>query len=176
MVKNYRRELITGTAFIVGSFVAFAIAAYFLTDMIATEADKISAGRDAIQSRAALIQGLAEQKSRSLEVKRVEQNINLILPTKDDLVNYQSWLDGLSRARQISTNFYFSGETVLPTDASPGYIKFVLNADGTYSSLVDFLRDVEFKSPHYTTKLDNFDMRKNGETYTAIVNGRTFFR
>jgi len=176
MVKNFKRELIISIAFIAGSMLIFAAAAYFLSDAITTKAEKISSERSSIQNRSDLIEGLAEQKASSPEVKKFQQDINLILPQKDDLVNYQSWLDGLSRVYQVSINFQFVGDTVPSNGTDAGYIRFSLDSNGSYMSLTNFLRDVEFKAPRYMTKFDDFDLKRNGDTYSASVNGKIFFR
>lgn len=162
--------------FIAGSLLAFGIIAYFLSNAISAEADKISADRNSNQSRTELIEGLAEQKASSPDVKKYQQAINLILPQKDDLVNYQSWLDGLSRVHQVSINFQFTGNAVSSNNTEAGYIGFILNANGQYTNLTNFLRDVEFKDPRFMTKFDSLDLTRNGDTYGASINGKIFFR
>ena len=176
MVKNFRRELIISISLIAGSMLVFGMAVYFLTDAITTKAQKISSDRTSIGNRSELIGGLAEQKASSPEVKKFQQEINLILPVKDDLVNYQSWLDGLSRVHQVSINFQFSGETAAAADSSPGYIKFVLSANGDYTGLTNFIKDVEYKDARFTTKFDDFDLKRSGNEYNISVDGKIYFR
>ncbi len=163
-------------SFIAGGMLIFGIAAYFLSDNITAKAQKISADRISIGNRSELIGGLAEQKASSPEVKKFQQDINLILPQKDDLVNYQSWLDGLSRAHQVSINFQFSGETVAAANSTPGYIKFTMNANGDYTGLTNFIKDVEYKDARFTTKFDDFDLKRSGNDYNISVDGKIYFR
>lgn len=176
MVKNFRRELMMSISFIAGSALIFGIAVYFLSDNITVKAQKISSDRASIGNRSELIGGLAEQKASSPEVKKFQQQINLILPVKDDLVNYQSWLDGLSRVHQVSINFQFSGETAAASNSSPGYIKFILNANGDYTGLTNFIKDVEYKDARFTTKFDTFDLKRSGNDYNISVDGKIYFR
>ncbi len=163
-------------SFIAGGALIFGIAVYFLSDNITAKAQKISSDRSSIENRSELIGGLAEQKASSPEVKKFQQQINLILPVKDDLVNYQSWLDGLSRVHQVSINFQFSGETAAASNSSPGYIKFILNANGDYTGLTNFIKDVEYKDARFTTKFDTFDLKRSGNDYNISVDGKIYFR
>ncbi|MBI4085003.1 MAG: hypothetical protein HY432_00650 [Candidatus Liptonbacteria bacterium] len=176
MVHNFRRELIIRISLIAGSLIAFAAIAYFLSGAIEGQAKKVSSDRTAINKRSQLIENLASQRITSEEVKKYQQAINLLLPQKDDLVNFSSWLDGLSRVRQISMNFSFSGEMVPSNDTSAGHIRFSLNANGEYANLMNFLRDIEAKAPRYTTVFDDFDLKRAGGNYSIIIGGRVFFR
>ncbi|HUX35460.1 MAG TPA: hypothetical protein VMV71_00315 [Candidatus Paceibacterota bacterium] len=176
MVKNFRKELMISILSIAGSLLAFGIIAYFLSNAISAEADKISSDRNSAQTRSELIDSLAQQKASSPDVKKFQQAINLILPQKDDLVNYQAWLDGLSRIHQVSINFEFTGNTVPSNGTEAGYIGFSMNANGQYADLTNFLRDVEFKDPRFTTKFDSLDIVRNADTYGASINGKIFFR
>lgn len=177
MTENFHRKLIIEISLIAGGFLAFGIIAYFVSGMVAAEAQNISLDRNMIRNHSDLIEGLAKQKASSPEVEKFAQAIDLILPPKDQLVNFSSWLDSLSRAHNVSVNFNFSGETVQANGADAGYIRFTLNISGDYAGVTDFLRDVELKSPKYTISFDDFDLKRNGiADYRVITNGRVFFR
>lgn len=177
MAENFRKKLLIGISLIVGGFLAFGAIAYFVSGILSAEAQKISLDRDTIRNHSDLIEGLAKQKSSSPEVEKFSQAVDLILPPKDQLVNLSGWLDSLSRARNVSVNFSFSGETVPVSGTNAGYIRFSLNISGDYANVIDFLRDIELKSPKYTVSFDTLDLKKNGVTnYIVITNGRVFFR
>lgn len=176
MPKTFKKDLIIGASFIAGSFLVFAVVAYFLSDAMTVQAQKVSDSKNAIRVHSDLIEGLANQKTLSPDVKKFEQAIYLILPQKDELVNFSKWLDGLSRAHNINVSFSFNGDAVPSTDSSAGYIKFALNISGEYANLVDFVRDVELRSAKYTVSFDSFDLKRNDSSYTSIINGRVFFR
>lgn len=177
MAENFRRKLIIGISLIAGGFLAFGVIAYFVSTMITAKTQKVSLDRNMIRNNSDLIEGLAKQKSSSPEVEKFAQAIALILPQKDQLVNFSAWLDGLSRAHNVNVSFNFSGEAVPANDTDAGYIRFILNVSGDYAGVTDFLRDVELKSPKYTVSFDDFDLKKNSvANYRAITNGRVFFR
>ena len=166
-----------GISLIGGGFLAFGIIAYFFSGAIAAEAEKISLDRNLIRNHSDLIEGLAKQKVSSPEVDKFTQAIDLILPSKDQLVNFSSWLESLSRAHNVSVNFNFSGETVPANNMDAGYIRFSLNVSGDYIGVNDFLRDIELKSPKYTVSFDDLDLKRNSATnYIVITNGRVFFK
>lgn len=176
MPRTFKKDLIIGVSFIVGSFLVFAIAVYFLSDAISVQAQKVSDSKNAIRAHSDLIEGLANQKAISPDVKKFEQAINLILPPKDELVNFSKWLDGLSRAHNVNVSFSFNGDAIPSTDTSAGYIKFTLNISGEYANVANFVSDVELKSAKYTVSFDSFDLKRNNSNYTSIINGRIFFR
>ncbi len=176
MSENFRKDLIIGASFIASSFLVFAVAAYFLSNAITVQAQKVSDSKNAIRAHSDLIEGLANQKALSPDVKKFEQAINLILPSKDELVNFSKWLDGLSRAHSVNVSFSFNGDAVPSTGSNAGYIKFTLNISGGYANLADFVRDVELRSAKYTTSFDSFDLKRNDNSYTSVINGRVFFR
>ncbi len=177
MAENFRKKLFVGISLLVGGFLAFGVIAYFISGAIAAEAQRISSDRDMIRNHSDLIEGLAKQKSSSPEVEKFSQAIDLLLPPKDQLVNLSGWLDGLARAHNVSVNFNFSGETVPVNGTNAGYIRFSLNVSGDDTGVIDFLRDVELKSPKYTVSLDTLDLKKNSDTnYIVVTNGRVFFR
>ena len=176
MSETFKKDLIIGVSFIVGSFLVFALTAYFLSGAISAQAKKVSDSKNAIRAHSDLIEELANQKALSPNVKKYEQAMNLIFPPKDELVNFSKWLDGLSRAHNVNVGFTFNGDAVTPTNSSASYIKFALNISGEYADLADFVRDVELKSAKYTVSFDSFDLKRNGDSYTAIINGRVFFR
>ncbi len=175
-MNKFRNSLLIGTSIIVSSFIVFGVAAYFFSEAITAEAEKISEDRATINRNNQLISGLAEQKTIDPEVQKFTRAINLLLPTKDDLVNFSSWLNGLSRVYNIGVNFSFNGDAVSPEGDVAGFIRFTLNASGNYSDLVNFLRDVEMKDPRYTVSFDGFDLKRSGGDYQAGVSGRVFFR
>lgn len=176
MPETFKKNLIVGVSIIAGSFLIFATAIYFLSGAIAAQAQKVTDAKNAIRTHSDLIEGLASQKALSPDVKKYEQAINLILPPKDDLVNFSKWLDGLSRAHNVNVGFNFNGDAVPSTDSAAGYIKFGINVSGQYTNLTDFARDVELKSAQYTVSFDSFDLKRSDNNYTSIISGRVFFR
>ena len=176
MVENFRRTIIWGIAFIVGSIIVSGLLVYWLFLKLNGEAANIASDRDTIHSNSQLIEGLASIKSMAAETGKYKQALDALLPAKDELVNFSGWLDGLSRAHQVSESFSFQGNAVESSKSEAGFVGFSLDASGAYGNLIDFLKDVELRAPRYLVGFDNVDLRRDGSGYRVSVRGRVFFR
>ncbi|MBI4086050.1 MAG: hypothetical protein HY433_02295 [Candidatus Liptonbacteria bacterium] len=176
MFENFRRTIIWGIAFIAGSIIASGALVYWLFLKLDGEAVKIALDRDTIHSNSQLIEGLANIKSTASETGKYKQALDTLLPAKDELVNFSGWLDGLSRARNVSESFSFQGNAVESSKSEAGYVGFSLDASGAYDNLIDFLKDVEFRAPRYLVGFDSFDIKRDGSGYRVSVRGKVFFR
>jgi hypothetical protein len=132
--------------------------------------------RSIVERQSQLVAGLASLKTTAPEVAKYQQALAALLPKKDDLVNFSGWVDGLSRAHNVSKVFSFQGNAIVPGDGQPGFIGFSLDAHGAYGDLVDFLKDVELKAPRYLTALGDFDLRRESPSaFRVSTQGRVFF-
>ncbi len=176
MVENFGRTIITGAISIVASIVVLGSLLYFLSGRVGGEAVKIVSDRGIIHKNSQLIEGLASIKANAPEIGKYAQALGVLLPAEDELVNFSTWLDGLSRARQVSESFSFQGKVVESSQSEAGYAGFSLDASGAYDNLVNFLKDVESKAPRYLVAFDSFDLKRGTGGYRALIRGRIFFR
>lgn len=176
MVEHFRRTIIWGIASIIGSIIVSGSLVYWLSFKLNGEAADVASDRNIIRSNSQLIEGLANIKSAAPEIGKYKQALDALLPMKDELVNFSGWLDGLSRAHQVSENFSFQGNVVEASKTEAGYAGFSLNARGAYDNLISFLNDVESRAPRYLVSFDNFDLNREGAGYRISVRGRIFFR
>ena len=176
MIENFRRTVIVGTTSIVASIVVLGPLLYFLSGKVKGEAAHIASDRDIIHNNSKLIESLANSKSNAAEVGKYTRAFDALLPKEDQLVNFSGWLDGLSRAHQVSENFSFQGNVVESSNTEVGYAGFSLDASGAYDNLLSFLKDVEFKAPRYLVSFDNFDLKRRVSSYQVLIRGRIFFR
>lgn len=176
MVEHFRWAILLGTISIIASIAVLGSVLYWLSGMLEKEAAAVAADRSVVLNNSRMIESLAAIKSNAQEVEKYSRAFDALLTTKDGLVNFSSWLDGLSRAHQVSENFSFQGNVVQSSGNSAGYTGFDLKARGAYDNLIDFLKDVEFKAPQYLVSFDDFDLSRNADAYNVVVHGRIFFR
>lgn len=176
MEAHFRKRITLGVLSIAGSVAAFGVLLYWMSGVLDSQTAKIVAARNAIEQQAQLVASLAALKTAKPEVEKYRQALDALLPVKDDLVNFPSWIDGLSRAHQAGATVAFKGKAVPAAENQAGSIGFSLDAQGIYGDLVDFLKDVEFKGPRYLVTLDNISIKRSGSAYHASVNGTVFFR
>ena len=72
--------------------------------------------------------------------------------------------------------FSFTGDPVPATQNVPGYVGFHLDAAGSLSNIMAFLKDMESSAPILLSKIDTFDLSQNGPAYALATDGRVFFK
>lgn len=176
MFNHFRRELIFGLAFIGGGIVVFTSAIYFFSQDLESRADKVVSDRTLINQRAAALGALADLKRDSPPADIYKRAMDKILVSQDQLLDFPRWLDGLARVRRIGLNFSFQGNQIAPGENAAGYVAFSLDLIGKLDDLVDFLKDVEFRSPRFLISLEGIDLTRNGTDYRILSQGKVFFK
>ncbi len=176
MVSHFKRDLIISFSIIAGSIAVFGTLFYFLSQDLYLQSGKISADRSIINQRAATIDSLNNLKKDAPNADVYLKAMNKLLVPQDQLFDFSRWLDGIARVRQVGMSFHFNGNIVSSQGNSPSYIAFSLDLNGGIQNLLDFLKDVEFRSPRFLVRIDNFDFTKNDRGYRILSNGRVFFK
>ena len=154
----------------------FGAVLYFLSRSLSLEANEIAADRLLISQRVAAIAAFAGSKTDAPKAGIYLEAMNKLLVSQDQLIDFPRWLNGLARVRQVGINFSFRGNQTPPQGDSPGFISFSLDLTGESSNMIDFIKDVEFRSPRFLAVMDNFDLTRNDSGYRILANGRVFFK
>ncbi len=163
-------------ALIVGGIAALSFALYVLSGDIVTEADKIIADRALIARRAQGIGALADLKRDAILAQSYKDAMTKLLVPQDKLFDFPHWLDGLASSRHVSASFSFDGTQSLPQPNFPGFNGFNLSVSGNnMQDVIDFIKDVEFRTPEFLVDISSFDITKNGDNYSVAMRGRIFF-
>lgn len=173
---NFRRNLVTSVSVILASFIIFGIIFYWFAGDLGAQAKKVEESRATIRGRARLVETLARLKRNRLEVERYQTFVDALLPAQDGLLDFSRWLENLGRVHQISLRSSFQGATLTPTVDAAGTIGFLMEVDGSFSSLVEFFKELETRSARFLVTLDNFDVNRSGGSYKVSVYGRVFYR
>ncbi len=175
--KVFRKELIIGAAIFFGGMLIITAGLYFLSNDITSKASTIVIDRALIGDRAQAIESLAGLKKNLSEAERYQKAIDKILVPQDQLIDFGRWLDGLARTRQVALSSAFDGTEVLPQAETLGSIGFSIDVSGALPNLLDFIRDVEVRSPRFLVDMVSFDMtRLSGSDYRATSRGRVYFK
>lgn len=176
MPNHFKQEITLSLSIIGGSIIVFGVLLYFLSQDVVSQADKIVADRLVVSQRATAIEALAELKNNKPKANAYFEAMNKILVTQDQLLDFPRWLDGLARVRQVGMNFSFHGTQNPSTGSSPGFISFSLDLTGASQNLIDFMKDIEFRSPRFLATIDNFDFTRKESGYRIMANGKVFFK
>ena len=176
MHHHFRKELLISFGIIAGSVVFIGLSVFFLSRDIAYQSEKITEDRVAVAQRTVSLGALASLKKDAPRAAAYKQAISQVLVTKDQLLDFPKWLDGIARGRQLSLSFSFSGSESPPQENSPGHIPFSMDVSGELDDLNDFLKDIEYKSPKFLVTMDGFDTSGGGSSYRIRTSGRVYFR
>jgi len=176
MPDSFKKQLIINTAIIIGSILVFGAAFYFLSGMISKEADDLVADRELIRHHERAADELAFLKQSQADAQKYGDKLQKLLPIRDQLLGFSDYLDSVARIYKININASFTAAPVEPSGGQSGYLAFTLGIDGPYEDIRNFLNDIEAKGTSFIVAFDNFDVNRNGESYYASINGRTFFK
>lgn len=176
MEKEFRKELWVFTGIMCGTLLIGGGLLVWMNQRIVEETKKISENRFAFMQYSRTIDLLAELKRAAPVVKSYQEKMNLLLPKKDDLVEFPRWIDGLSRVNKVSHNFAFQGSMVAAQEKEPGSMGFTLDVSGANENVRNFFRELELRSNRFLTSVDSFDLAESVEAVRVLARGRIFFR
>jgi len=168
--------VIIGSVLIIGSIIVFGASFYFLSKSFDSMTKDIAADRLLIAGNTVTLGNLAELKQADQESARYKKAMGKLLVSKDQLIDFGNWLDGLARVRQIAMDFSFSGSEVAPQENLPGYINFSLDIAGPLDALTSFLKDIELQATRFLVNLDGFNAVRSDAGYRIVTNGKVFFK
>jgi len=175
-MDNFKKQVALSLVIILGSFLVLGVALYLASLSLKSESDKVLSDKTAIATRTAALQALASFKSDSSLASRYKQAMERLLVPQEKLIEFPRSLEKLARAYQVSESFSFQGAQVAPQGDAAGYIGFSLSAGGTLDNLMDFLKGIEYSEPQFLVSFETFDLSRSGAGYSALINGRVFFR
>ncbi len=177
MTREFKKELLVGLGIIVASLVGFFIIFGQLEDKLASLSTSVSAAQANINHKAQLLADLAELKRNSGTANELKRKMESLLPERDQLYNYQKYLENLAVPRKLNFNFNFQGEPVASTPTAPGSAAFNLDISGSIDGILLFMRDAEQKTTRNIMSVENFDLVKSdSDTYRLQISGKAYFR
>lgn len=176
MPNHFRRQILVNLAILIGSFIIAIFAVYWLEKDLNVKAETIAKDRLLIKSQTAALADLANLKVILPQATAYKQAMDKTMGTKEQLLDFPRWLEGLARVRRLSVNFNFRGRETEPQGNSPGFINFNLDLGGGIDDLTNFLKDIEYKAPGFLISLDNADLSRTDNNYRIFAQGQVFFR
>jgi Tfp pilus assembly protein PilO len=146
----------------------------FMANTLARTAVKIQNQKNDLNFRTRVTDSLAALKSDFEKARPLFAILNSVLPQKDELINLGKDLGALAKQNNIDMGFTFGGESP-PTDETPGFIRFTITGDTTYSNFLKFLKDIE--KMRIFVKFNSLDMtRKGNNSFNFIAGGQVFYQ
>jgi len=172
MQRGFKFRLISSLTVVLGVVLIVAVVMVYLAFDISQKAGFISETQAKLFKRVIDISNLTKLKEQERTADAAFFKLNNALPKRDSLFSVSRDLSEFARARGLSFGSKF-GDEVAPKDGAPGFIILEMNTSGNYADLVAFIKDIEASS--YFINLLNFDIVRQGTTFSAILNGEVFF-
>jgi len=175
--KGLERKVLIDSLIILISAGLLIFGIYWFSNDLKVATLEIVSLRSRIAQQSQGIESLVELRKMSGEAQIYSKQLDDILPPEDALLNYQTWLEGLAKIRQVKLEFSFSGQKVAPQANVAGSQAFILNLESNFDNIKKFLEDVESKSGKFVSSLDNINMtRLNPGIYRVSMQGKVFFK
>lgn len=113
---------------------------------------------------------LALLRRDSQGAKNYTYELNNILPSRDQLINFPRDLAIIARQNKIELNAGLGKESV--SDGNLAQTNFNMTGQGSSDNFIAFLKSVE--TAKYFINLDSIDFIQQGNTFRALINGRVF--
>ncbi|MBT9151640.1 MAG: hypothetical protein DDT40_01836 [candidate division WS2 bacterium] len=172
MQRGFKSRFILSLSVILGALLIIAIVIVYIGFDISTKAGFISDAQTQLLKRETDIANLTNLKEQEKAADAALFKLNNVLPKKDALFSVSRDLGDFARARNLSFGSKF-GEEIASKDNKPGFIRLEMNTGGSYADLVAFIKDIEASG--YFINLLNFDIVRQGASFSALLDGEVFF-
>lgn len=177
MTREFKKELFLGLGIVTASLVAFFVIFGQLEAKLSSLSSSVSSAQASINHKSQLLADLAELKRNSGKANEYKRKMEALLPEKDQLYNYQRYLENLAVPRKLNFNFNFQGEPVAATLTVPGSASFNLDISGGLEAILLFMRDAELNTTRNIVSIENFDLvREDSGNYKLQIFAKTYFR
>lgn len=176
MTDSFHRSLLISVGIVVLVPLLFSAIFSFLAGRIRSENEKIRVDRVLMERQAQLLKLVAEFKTVAPEVALYQEQMDLLLPPKERLLEFAPWIERLGEINRVATTFVFNGEAVSSDGERPGYARFSLVVYGPGENVVNFFKEAEVRSKRFLLAFDNLNVSEEGEARRITTGGRVFFR
>ncbi len=157
---------------IVGGLVLAVMLFGFQVDRLA---EKIAGTREQINERSAALTSLASLRSDYTSKGEAYLNVlHNVIPEKDELIDLSKDFQAIAQEDGLNYGFTFLGETP-PSGDVLGSVRFNLTLGGTFTKLLNFLKDME--NFRYLISVENVSLTRGSEGNMRMdIRGSVFFR
>jgi len=176
MRDEFHRYVWLGSGYVIGSFVVVLIITGVLSANIHSRVKAITDARDTLYQHNHLIETMASFKQIGPQVDDYEAQLQVLIPSRDELINFGGWINTLAAQYQLTARISFIGDPPQsPGDGSLGRAEIALQTSGRPDQLKRFFDAVELQSPKFLTKFQGFDLVNGSDEYTINAQGVAFF-
>ncbi len=174
--KYFAPKVIVNLSVLFGFLVFIVMILSFLGKEIKDKAQQIQDQRTEIGSRINSISKLADLSATAKEVQPALDELNSLLPKRDELVIFPRYINTLATESGVDEHFSFNGGEVSPAGAEAGYSAFTLSITGPYANVMAFLEELE--KGNFVIRVEGLDVtiQTGSASFKADIQGLIFFR
>lgn len=177
MKTDFKKRLWTSAAIIFGSIILGAGVLFYLAQNVSANATKLISDRASAQARAVALEKLAELQQDAPVAATYTADINALLPTQYQLINFKQWLANLGTTDGVTATFAFQGTPTPSQPGTPGTAPISLDIQGPFSNVINCLQDLESKAPGYLVQVSSFDLTNDANNNANLTaQGMLFFQ
>lgn len=176
-MTNFKKNLLINVVFILLILIFGIFLINYFSNLISTQVEEIVKNRQNITLYTKSLSNLAQLKEVAPQVEVYQQKLDLLLPSKDNLIDLSRWINNVAKSVGVAVNFSFMGGGANATDKEAGYENFSINVRGSLSNIEKFFYNIERISPNFLLAIDDFSISKiDQNNYELRGNGRAFFK
>ena len=147
---------------------------FYLYSDIVSRVGTVVQARSLFATRSQGVASLASLRDESRRSVGYLDELNKVLPHRDDLFGFSRAVESAANNRKLNRNFSFGTESAGASGA-PSSIAFTLTTSGGYENTVNFLRDIE--NADFLVTFSGFDITQSAaDRYDTRMSGQVFFR
>ena len=175
LIKYFTPKAILNLLVILGFVVFMTTMLTFLGKEIKDQTDVITTNRAKINTRIVSLAQLAELREDATKIQVPLIALESLLPTRDELISFPTYVRNLATEHGVSSSFSFSGSETPATPESAGNTRFGLEIIGPYQNIIDFIE--VFENGELLVKLGSIDISSQGDgAFRGNTGGVIFFR
>ena len=168
MDTHFKRSLIISSSIIVGSVLVAILALFLISQNINSAVSLIVGAKSQIDQRSASIEALATLRQQAVQAAPYQTAMNELLPTQDQLINFNQWAATIAAKYQVVSAVSFQGGA-----GQPG---FSISATGGFNNITEFLNDLQHQSVGFLVNISAFDLVNQGQNYQFTGQGTLSYR
>lgn len=171
MFSNFKKRLFLNIGASLAVFAVLGVAMSLLGIDSKKNSDYIAEVNSGITDRRRAASDLARLKSQAEVAEPILNELISKIPNRDSLFAFSVYVKSLADKYNSTSSLKFGEET---KGDKFNNIRFSLNVQGDYSSVIRFLND--FESVPYFVNVLSFSIIRQGDRYSVVIDGNIMFR
>lgn len=171
----FKKQILAQSGILLGVVIILVAAIQLIAPELKKAAIKIQSQKSDLAFLSESTDLLPQLKSDLEKSQPLTNELNRVLPPKEQMAGFEKELTDLAKKVKIGVNFTKVGDTSA-TDAEPGFIQFLLTSDVSYGNFLKFVKEIE--KSRFFVKINSLNMTRQGsaDKYSIAANAQVFYQ